>query len=129
MARFLIDEGTLTAPVRVQFVLGVLGGAGSSPHELFALREAADRILGPDLAAVSVAGVGYPAQLRLGAIAAASGMDVRVGVEDNLRIRRRRQAADSAELVAAAVAIADRLERPITTPEQLRAVLAAARPA
>ncbi|MER7129921.1 3-keto-5-aminohexanoate cleavage protein [Streptosporangium saharense] len=128
MARFLIDEGTLTGPVRVQFVLGVLGGAGSSPHDLFALREAAGRILGPDLAAVSVAGVGYPAELRLAAIAAASGMDVRVGIEDNLRVRRRRQAADSAELVAAAVAIADRLERPIATPEQLRAELAEVRP-
>ncbi|GII97275.1 3-keto-5-aminohexanoate cleavage protein [Sinosporangium siamense] len=128
MARFLIDEGTLTGPVRVQFILGVLGGVGGSPHDLFALREAAGRILGPDLAAVSVAGVGYPAQLRFGAIAAASGMDVRVGVEDNLRIRRRRQAADSAELVAAAVAIADQLERPIATPQQLRAELAAVRP-
>ncbi|MEV4189194.1 3-keto-5-aminohexanoate cleavage protein [Streptosporangium canum] len=51
-----------------------------------------------------------------------------MGVEDNLRIRRRRQAADSAELVAAAVAIADRLERPIATPEQLRAELSAVRP-
>ncbi|WP_033289237.1 3-keto-5-aminohexanoate cleavage protein [Amycolatopsis jejuensis] len=126
MARFLLDEGTLTGPVRIQFVLGVLGGAGGSPQDLFALREAAGRILGTDLAAVSVAGVGYPGQLRLGAIAAAAGMDVRVGIEDNLRIRRRRQAVDSAELVAAAVAIADQLERPIATPAQLRAELGVA---
>jgi uncharacterized protein (DUF849 family) len=35
MARFLIDEGTLEGPVRVQLVLGVLGGAGNSLGELF----------------------------------------------------------------------------------------------
>jgi uncharacterized protein (DUF849 family) len=123
MARFLLDEGTLHGPVRIQFVLGALGGAGNSLHDLFALEQAAQRILGTDLAAVSVAAVGYPAQLRMAAVAAAGGYDIRVGIEDNLRIRRREQAKDSAELVAAAVGIAAQLERNITTPDQLRAQL------
>ncbi|BDY32919.1 BKACE family enzyme [Mycolicibacterium mageritense] len=123
MARFLLDEGTLQGPLRIQFVLGTLGGAGGSIQDLFALEQAAHRILGADLSAISVAAVGYPGQLRMAAVAAAGGFDIRVGIEDNLRIRRRRQAVDSAELVAAAVAIAEQLERPIATPTELRAQL------
>lgn len=123
MARFLLDEGTLQGPVRIQFVLGTLGGAGGSLADLVTLEQAAHRILGTDLAAVSVAAVGYPGQLRMAAVAVAGGFDIRVGIEDNLRVRRRQQAADSAELVAAAVGIAAQLEREITTPAALRSQL------
>jgi uncharacterized protein (DUF849 family) len=124
MARFLIDEGTLLTPVRIQFVLGVLGGAGSDPADLFALQQAATRILGPtEVGSMSVAAVGYPAQLRSVAIAYAWGLDARVGLEDSLRVRRRQQAAGNADLVEAAVAIADTLERPIMTPDEFRAEL------
>ncbi|RYF49680.1 MAG: 3-keto-5-aminohexanoate cleavage protein [Comamonadaceae bacterium] len=123
MARFLLDEGTLSGPVRIQFVLGTLGGAGGTLQDLMALEHAAHRILGNDLASISVAGVGYPGQLRMAGVAAAAGFDIRVGIEDNLRVRRNRQAADSAELVTAAVEIADKLERTITTPAVMRTQL------
>lgn len=123
MARFLLDEGTLAGPVRIQFVLGTLGGAGGTLQDLMALEHAAHRILGKDLASISVAGVGYPGQLRMAAVSAAAGFDIRVGIEDNLRVRRNRKAADSAELVAAAVEIADKLERTITTPDVMRTQL------
>jgi uncharacterized protein (DUF849 family) len=123
MARFLIDEGTLEPPVRVQLVLGVLGGAGNALEDLFVLRDRAMRILGDDLADLGVAGLGFPAQFRHAAVALAAGMDCRVGLEDNLRLKRDRPAVSNAELVGVAVTLADGVGRPIATPDELRARL------
>ena len=123
MARFLIDEGTLQAPVRVQLVLGVLGGAGNQLEDLFVLRERALRILGEDLADLGVAAVGYPMQLRHAAVALAVGMDCRVGLEDSLRVERSRLATGNAELVEAALSIAACVGRPIASSDELRSRL------
>jgi uncharacterized protein (DUF849 family) len=120
MARFLIDEGTLVPPVRLQLVLGVLGGAGNAPRDLSLMADAAERILGDDLGALAVAGLGFPTQFRFAAVAFSSGMDCRVGLEDNIRLRRDAQARSNAELVRVAVELADRVARPIVTPERLR---------
>lgn len=127
MARFLIDEGTLQPPVRLQLVLGVLGGAGNALEDLFVLQAAAERVLGDDLAGLGVAGLGYPMQLRHAAVALSLGMDCRVGLEDNLRVRRDRQATGNRELVEAAVALAEIVGRPIATPQELRAQLVTSR--
>jgi len=123
MARFLLDEGTLEPPVRVQFVLGVLGGAGNSLDELFLLAQAAQRILGADAGAVGVAATGFPMEFRHCAVALSWGMDCRVGLEDSLRVRRERRAATNAELVEVVIGLADALARPILTPSALRASL------
>jgi uncharacterized protein (DUF849 family) len=123
MARFLIDEGTLCPPVRMQLVLGVLGGAGNEIEDLFTLRERAMRILGGDLADLGVAAAGFPMQFRHAAVGFAAGMDVRVGLEDSLRVERRRLAAGNAELVSVAVRLARDLGRPIADPGELRARL------
>lgn len=120
MARFLIDEGTLVAPVRIQLVLGVLGGAGNDLEDLFALRDRALQILGPDLADLGVAGLGYPMQFRHAAVALGLGMDCRVGMEDSLRVRRDKQAEGNGDLVGVAVDLAGLLGRPIATPDELR---------
>jgi 3,5-dioxohexanoate:acetyl-CoA acetone transferase len=123
MARYLIEEGTLASPVRVQLVLGILGGAGNSIDELFHLRELARRILGEHLGALSVAAVGYPMQFRHAAVALALGMDCRVGMEDNLRVRRDQPARRNAELVEVAVSLAQAVGRPLATPTQVRGSL------
>lgn len=120
MARYLIDEGTLEPPVRLQLVLGVLGGAGNATRDLGLMADAAERILGDDLSALAVAGLGFPTQFRFAAIAFSSGMDCRVGLEDNIRLRRDAQATSNAELVRVAVELADRVARPIVTPDRLR---------
>jgi uncharacterized protein (DUF849 family) len=120
MAQFLIEEGTLQPPVRVQLVLGVLGGAGNALEDLFVLRERAQRILGGDLADLGVAATGYPMQLRHAAVALALGMDCRVGLEDSLRVERERVAESNRELVEAAVRLAAGVGRPIAGPDELR---------
>lgn len=123
MARFLIDEGTLQPPVRMQLVLGVLGGAGNDLEDLFVLRERALRILGEDLGDLGVAAVGYPMQFRHVAVALALGMDCRVGLEDSLRVERRRLASSNRQLVEIAVGLAERVGRPIAAPDELRSRL------
>ncbi|GGT65706.1 3-keto-5-aminohexanoate cleavage protein [Actinomadura citrea] len=123
MVRFLLDEGTLEGPVRIQLVLGVLGGAGNALDDFFTLSQAAARILGPDAASLSVAATGFPGEFRHVATALSWGADCRVGLEDNIRVRRDRQAESNAELVRVATDLADLLARPIATPDALRSEL------
>ena len=125
-ARFLLDEGTLEPPVRLQLVLGVFGGAGNALEDMVAMVQAAQRILGDELGALGVAGTGFPMEFRCAALALGWGMDCRVGLEDNLRVRRDRKATSNAELVAVAVQLAELLGRPVATPDALRAELRAA---
>jgi uncharacterized protein (DUF849 family) len=120
MARFLIDEGTLSPPVRVQLVLGVVGGAGSSLDDLFLLKQAAHRLLGRDLGSLGVAAMGYPMEFRHVAVALSEGMDCRVGLEDSLRLRRSVLATSNAELVGVAVQLAELVGRPIASPAEFR---------
>ncbi|MBS1881664.1 MAG: 3-keto-5-aminohexanoate cleavage protein [Actinobacteria bacterium] len=120
MARFLIDEGTLEPPVRIQLVLGVLGGADNQIEDMFVLRRRAREILAEDLADLGVAGLGYPMQLRHAAVALALGMDCRVGLEDSIRVRRKRLAESNRDLVEAAIGLADLVGRPIARPAELR---------
>jgi len=123
MARFLLDEGTLQGPLRVQLVLGVFGGVGNALEDLAAMAQAAQRILGGDLGALGVAATGFPMEFRCAATGLSWGMDCRVGLEDNLRVTRRREAESNAELVAVAVGLAELVGRPIASPDQLRAEL------
>jgi uncharacterized protein (DUF849 family) len=123
MARFLIDEGTLESPIRLQLVIGVFGGIGNAVEDLVAMSQTAQRLLGPHLGALSVAATGYPMQLRSAAVALSWGMDCRVGLEDSLRVTRKRRAESNTELVDVAVGIAEAVGRPIATPAELRSSL------
>ncbi len=123
MARYLIDSGVLEAPVRVQFVLGVLGGAGNDLEDLFQLHSTARRVLGADLGIVGVAATGYPMQFRHAALAAGLGLDVRVGLEDSLRVTRGEKAGSNAELVEVAAQLISLQGRALQTPDEVRADL------
>jgi uncharacterized protein (DUF849 family) len=123
MTRFLLDEGTLEGPIRLQLVVGVFGGIGNAIDDLVTMAHAAQRIIGPDLGALGVAATGFPMEFRCGATALGWGMDCRVGLEDNLRVARGRPAESNAELVSAITGIADTIGRPVATPDQLRAEL------
>ncbi len=123
LARQLLDEGTLETPLRLQLVLGVLGGADSSLETTLALRDCVGRLIGLDDVVLGVAAMGYPSQFRSAAAALSLGLDVRVGLEDNLRVERKRLAESNADLVGKACRLAELLERPLQTPAALRAEL------
>jgi uncharacterized protein (DUF849 family) len=120
MARFLLDQGVIEGPIRLQLVLGVFGGAGNALDDLVAMVQSARRILGADLGSLGVAATGFPMEFRCAATALSWGMDCRVGLEDNLRVTRSRYAESNVELVEVALGLAERLGRPVATPQQLR---------
>jgi uncharacterized protein (DUF849 family) len=120
--RFLIKSGLVTPPLWIQFVLGVLGGIGAAPEDLIAMKQTADRLLGPENYRWSVIGVGYPQEFTMAAMAIAMGGHVRVGLEDNIFVRRG-QLATNAQLVEKAARLARELDREIATPDEMRAML------
>ncbi|MCL5265274.1 MAG: 3-keto-5-aminohexanoate cleavage protein [Chloroflexi bacterium] len=118
--KYLISQGLRQEPLWMQFVTGVLGGIGSGIEDMLTLKQTADRLFGSDGYMWSIIGVGYPQEFHLAALAIMMGGHVRVGLEDNLYIRRGVLAKSNAELVARAVKLAEEFERPVATPDEVR---------
>lgn len=112
----LADEKLLDAPLYVQFVLGVPGGAPATEQELLHLRS-----LLPEAAVWSVCALGR-AQLPMNALAIVLGGHARTGLEDNLYYRKG-ELADNPRLVERVRRLSETLERPVATPDKARALL------
>jgi uncharacterized protein (DUF849 family) len=119
---FLLKEGLVEKPLWIQFVLGVLGGLAATPEDLIVMKQTADRLLGAENFQWSVIGVGYPNEFNMAAMAIMMGGHVRVGLEDNIFVRRR-QLGTNAQLVEKVVRLANEFEREIATPDEARAML------
>jgi uncharacterized protein (DUF849 family) len=85
------------------------------------MRRTADRLFGSDYR-WSVLGAGA-AQMRIAALAAAMGGNVRVGLEDSLWAGPKRLAKSSAEQVRMVRGIIERLGLEIATPDEAREML------
>ncbi len=116
-----VRKGFIQSPLYVQFVLGVLGGIGASPENLMTMKTTADRLLG-DQYEFSVLGAGG-AQMRLAAMGAVMGGNVRVGLEDNLTISAGKLAASNAEQVRKIRQILEALGFEIASADEARARL------
>jgi len=121
MLRHFADRGLVTAPIFIQFVLGVLGGIAAEPEHLTHLKSTADRLFGADYQ-FSVLAAGRQ-QMALAAMSAAMGGHVRVGLEDNLFIAKGRLARDNAEQVVKIRRIVEGLGREVATPDEVRKML------
>lgn len=119
----LVKDGVLETPFNLQFVLGVLGGTMAEPDQLLHLLRTAQRIFGEDAFTWSAAGVGYPGEFNMAALSLMLGGNVRVGLEDNLRVRRRESATSNADLVTKVVGLAEMFDRSPATPDEARQVL------
>lgn len=119
---FLAKSGLVEPPYWMQFVLGVLGALAATPESLLIMKQTADRLFGAENYKWSVIGVGYPAEFEMAAMAIMMGGHVRVGLEDNLYVRRQ-ELATNPQLVEKAVRLADEFEREIATPDEGRAML------
>ncbi|MDQ2907957.1 MAG: 3-keto-5-aminohexanoate cleavage protein [Candidatus Eremiobacteraeota bacterium] len=115
-AKRLVNEGLLTFPQHVDFVLGVPGALEGTVRNLGFLVDSL-----PPGCTWSVAGIGR-AQLPLATVALAMGGHVRVGLEDNLYYAKGRFARND-ELVARVARIAAELGRPLATPAEARRIL------
>ncbi|MBI5112810.1 MAG: 3-keto-5-aminohexanoate cleavage protein [Rhodovulum sp.] len=122
LAHFL-DRGLVEPPLFVQSVFGILGGIGTHPEDVMAMRRTADRLLGPETYRWSVLGAGR-SQMAIAAQAAAMGGNVRVGLEDSLWIGPGKLATSNAEQVTRVRQIVEGLGLQIATPDEARAILA-----
>ena len=120
--KFLEKDGLVEPPYWIQFVLGVLGGAAANPETLIMMLQTADRLFGRENYRWSVIGVGYPWEFHMAAMGAIMGGHVRVGLEDNIFVRRR-VLATNVDLVEKAKRIAAEFERDIATPDEAREIL------
>ena len=116
----LVEERLLEPPFNLQFVLGVLGANAVEPDQLVHMLRTAERLFGRDASTWSGAGVGYPGEFHLAGLSLMMGGNVRVGLEDNLRLRQREAAGSNADLVRKVVTLADLYDRtPAEAREQL----------
>jgi uncharacterized protein (DUF849 family) len=119
--RHFLDRGLVQPPLFVQSVFGILGGIGTHAEDVGHMRRTADRLFGSDYQ-WSVLGAGA-AQMRIAAMAAAMGGNVRVGLEDSLWAGPKRLAKSSAEQVRNARGMIERLGLEIATPDEARQML------
>jgi len=120
--KLLLNHGILKHPLYIQFVLGYLGGIAASAENLLYMKQTADKLFGEEKYYWTVACIGWRI-FPLGSIAAYLGGNVRVGMEDTVRIRRGEYAKSNADLVTKMRRILeDTLDREIATSEEVREI-------
>ncbi|MCK1486086.1 3-keto-5-aminohexanoate cleavage protein [Bradyrhizobium sp. 193] len=115
-AKRLISEGIINGPPVFQFCLSTGYGAPAIPSILQAMRE-----LLPSGAVWAAFGCGADEMPMIGQVLALGG-HVRVGLEDNIYLRRG-VLASNAQLVDNAVEIIERMGASVATPGEARAIL------
>lgn len=116
-----VERGLVKPPFFVQAVFGILGGIGTHPEDMLHMKRTADRLFGNDLR-WSVLGSGKN-QLRLAAMSAGMGGNVRVGLEDSLWLGRGTLADTNAAQVRQARQIIEGLGLEIASPGEAREIL------
>jgi 3-keto-5-aminohexanoate cleavage enzyme len=112
----LIEMGLLKEPAHFQLVMGVDGGIPATPDNLLHMRAQL-----PPNATYVVAGMARM-QLPLTTMAILTGGHVRVGLEDNLFLKKGVLARNE-ELVAGARHLAEDLQREVATPDEARRIM------
>jgi len=116
-----VDRKIVKPPLFVQSVFGILGGIGPHPEDVAHMKRTADRLFGNDYH-WSVLGAGRN-QLRIAAMAASMGGNIRVGLEDSLWAGPGKLAESNAEQVRLARQIIEGLGLEIATPDEARDIL------
>jgi uncharacterized protein (DUF849 family) len=116
---YLLDEKLVEPPLFLQTVFGILGGMGTDAELLSYVQATADRLFGRENYQWSVIGAGRH-QMRIAAMAALLGANVRVGLEDSLYLRKGELAKSSAEQVRKIRTILEELSFEIATPDEVR---------
>lgn len=118
----LVDRGLLEPPLHLQFVLGILGGIAADEDHLLHMKRTAEKLFGDEYS-FSVIGAGRM-QTRLATLSADLGGHVRVGLEDNLYLRKGELATGNAEQVDRIVSLVERLTgRDVASPNDVRSFL------
>jgi 3-keto-5-aminohexanoate cleavage enzyme len=124
-AAYLLSLGIFDPPYTVNFVLHTptQGGQRGTPRNLLDMLRRLDELPVPaDELRVNVSSMGRT-QLHMTTIALAMGLNVRVGMEDNVLYRRGELIENNAQLVERTVRIARELDRRPATPDEAREAL------
>jgi 3-keto-5-aminohexanoate cleavage enzyme len=116
-AKFLSAENVFTQPIHIQFVLVGKTGFSATPKTLVYCVEE----LEPEWT-WSVCSLGR-SELPMGALAMTMGGHVRVGMEDNIYLKRGELLKSNAQLVDRVVTIANALNIEVATPNEARSIL------
>jgi 3-keto-5-aminohexanoate cleavage enzyme len=122
---YLLGLGIFEPPYTINFVLHTptQGGQRGTPRNLF---DMVDRLrdlpVSQEDLRVNVTSMG-PTQLPITTIGLAMGLNVRVGMEDNVYYRRGEPLQNNAQLVERTVRIARKLDREPATPDEARQML------
>jgi uncharacterized protein (DUF849 family) len=119
--KHFVDRGLVKAPFFIQTVFGILGGIGTHPDDVMHMKRTADRLFGDDYR-WSVLGAGA-SQMKIAAMAAAQGGNVRVGLEDSLWISKGQLARTNADQVKRVREILEGLGLEVATPDEARQIL------
>ena len=114
--RKLIEAGLVREPAHFQLVMGIDGGIPATPENLLHMRNQL-----PPTATYVVAGMSRM-QLPMTTMAILLGGHVRVGLEDNLYLKKGVLARNE-ELVARARHLAEDLQREVATPDEARTIM------
>jgi 3-keto-5-aminohexanoate cleavage enzyme len=119
----LLSLEILEPPYAINFVLHTptQGGHRGTPRDLLDMVERARDLPGPLRLTVSSMGA---TQLPITTIGLAMGLNVRVGMEDNVMYRRGEPVESNAQLVERTVRIAHELDRRPATPDEARELFA-----
>lgn len=121
-AKHFVDREILETPLHLQFVMGIHGGISADSENLNHMVRTADKLFGDDYS-FSVIGAGRM-QFPLGSQAVSIGGHARVGLEDNLYLRKGELATSNADLVEKMVHQTRELTgREIAEPDEVREFL------
>jgi uncharacterized protein (DUF849 family) len=120
--QYLIQAGYLKPPVYLQFVTGILGGIGSTTYDLINLSQTADRVIGKGNYVWSAFGAGR-AEYPICTQSLFLGGNVRVGMEDNLHVKKGVPAKSNGDLVEKMVRIMSEFDFEPATPDEAREML------
>lgn len=115
------DRGLIKAPFFIQSVFGILGGIGNHESDIYNMKQTADRLFGTSFV-WSVMGAGA-AQLRVAALGALLGGNVRVGLEDSLWIGKGQLAQSNADQVRKVRGMLEQQGLEVATPADARRIL------
>jgi len=117
---FLINEGHVTTPVYLQFVMGILGGIPATIPNFQFLLETAQKQIADFEFSVCAAGKN---QFPLCTMSLLSGGHARVGLEDNLYLEKGVLAKSNAEQISKIIRIAGEFGIEPATPAEARHIL------
>lgn len=121
-AKHLLDRGILEPPLHIQFVMGIHGAINADPDHLTHLVQTTEKLFS-DQYSFSVVGAGRM-QFPLGTMALSLNGHARVGLEDNLYLRRGELAKSNAQQVDKIVELASEVTgREIATADEVREFL------